>query len=100
MSTNGNGTGNTPRRDEDVPPDLRELRDRMAELGVDIRLPIRPSGFKLPKPVRVKGEPLSETVIRIRRGELPRPEFPEDEVSRPGFVPVSARQEFLRRLKP
>ena len=77
MSTEANGN---PAHEEHLDDDLRRLRDRLAARGVEIRLPTARSDYRLPvlteghdfgvRPVKVKGEPLSETVIRMRRGTL------------------------------
>jgi hypothetical protein len=96
-----NGTHPPDPGDDDIPEDLRILRDRLAELGVHVRLPTARGDFKLPKPIRVKGESLSETVIRMRRGDIPPLPFPEEEVAREDFQPVSKRlAELIRRNGP
>ena len=54
---------------EVITEDLAVFARRMAEAGVRVRLPSAGAGYELPEPWRIEGEPLSETVIRARRGE-------------------------------
>jgi hypothetical protein len=57
--------------DEDVyDADLLEFRRRAEEAGLKVQIPRRDATWKEPRPVRVKGTSLTETLIRIRRGEL------------------------------
>jgi hypothetical protein len=71
MSTsNGKPAAEQPQNENDIPEDLRYFRDRMAERGITVRLPKLDGTYKLPRPMKIKGESLSDTVIRMRRGEL------------------------------
>ena len=47
-------------------PDLIELRDRLAEDGVRIRIPRLGAKWDLPEPIEVEGETASEILIRWR----------------------------------
>jgi hypothetical protein len=51
---------------QDVPEDILVFRARMEAAGIRVRLPNAGPDYKLPEPVTVEGEPLSETVIRLR----------------------------------
>lgn len=52
-----------------VPEDLLIFRARMNAHGIEVRLPTAGPDYRLPEPFEVQGEPLSETVIRLRDGE-------------------------------
>ena len=52
---------------EIIPEDLAVFARRMTAAGVRVRLPSAGASYVFPEPWRIKGEPLSETVIRVRR---------------------------------
>lgn len=52
-----------------VPEDLLVFQARMAEYGIGVRLPTARSDFRLGEPITVEGEPLSETVVKLRNAE-------------------------------
>jgi hypothetical protein len=52
-----------------VPADLLVLRSRLADAGVQLRLPTAGPGYRLPAPFEVQGESLSATVVRLRGGD-------------------------------
>jgi hypothetical protein len=54
---------------EGVAEDLLIFRARMEDCGVKVRLPTAGPDYRLPEPITVEGEPLSETVIRLRDGQ-------------------------------
>jgi hypothetical protein len=56
----------TTRRTDAVAEDLLVFRARMKACGVKVRLPTAGPGYELPEPFTVEGEPLSETVVRLR----------------------------------
>jgi hypothetical protein len=56
----------TTRRTDAVAEDLLVFRARMEACGVKVRLPTASSDYELPEPFTVEGEPLSETVVRLR----------------------------------
>jgi hypothetical protein len=49
-----------------VAEDLLVFRARMGGCGVKVRLPTAGPDYELPEPFTVEGEPLSETVVRLR----------------------------------
>lgn len=49
-----------------VPSDLLVLRRRLADAGVQVRLPTARAGHRLPEPWEMEGESLTETVVRLR----------------------------------
>lgn len=61
------------RRDSAAPDDLAEFATRMRQKGVGVTLPNAGPDYQLPEPFEIVGEPLSDTVIRLRRGSLPAP---------------------------
>lgn len=52
-----------------IPEDLAIFESRMRHHGVNITLPTIGVGFEFPEPWEIEGEPLSETIVRRRRGE-------------------------------
>ncbi len=56
-------------RTDGVPEDLLVFQARMADHGINVRLPNARSDFRLADPIRIEGEPLSNTVIRLRDAE-------------------------------
>lgn len=57
--------------EEDVyDADLLEFKRRAEEAGLRVQIPRRDATWKEPRPVRLKGTSLTETLIKIRRGEL------------------------------
>jgi hypothetical protein len=74
MASDG-GTVNRTRtrigeRTKGAPEDLLIFRARMDECGVKVRLPSAGAGYHLPEPIEIAGEPLSDTVIRLRDGAV------------------------------
>ncbi|HET6228544.1 MAG TPA: hypothetical protein VFE05_00615 [Longimicrobiaceae bacterium] len=51
-----------------LPDDLAIFESRMRHLGISVRLPDAGPGYAIPDTVSIEGEPLSETVVRLRRG--------------------------------
>lgn len=52
-----------------IPEDLAIFESRMRHNGVRITLPTMGVGFDFSEPWEIEGEPLSETVVRRRRGD-------------------------------
>ena len=59
----------TPPDEPQHPPDLLEFQRRMAELGMQVKLPSVDPDWELPEPIDLGGVSLSEMVIRLRRCE-------------------------------
>jgi hypothetical protein len=49
-----------------VPADLLVLQRRLANAGVQVRLPTARSGYRLPEPWEMGGDSLTDTVVRLR----------------------------------
>lgn len=49
-----------------IPSDLVVLQRRLANAGVQVRLPTVRSGYRLPEPWEMEGESLTDTVVRLR----------------------------------
>jgi hypothetical protein len=58
----------TDQRTGGIPEDLLIFRGRMSDNGISVRLPTAGPDYALPEPIQVDGEPLSETVKRLRAG--------------------------------
>lgn len=52
-----------------IPEDLAIFESRMRHHGVGVTLPTVGEGFEFTEVWEIEGEPLSETVVRRRRGE-------------------------------
>lgn len=72
MSTPNPNIPNPPKDPEGEPeydPYWVELRDRLAEDGVTLRIPRKGAKLNLPEPIEVEGETASEILIRWRHAE-------------------------------
>lgn len=61
-------TTQAPPRTDGVPEDLAVFQRRMWDCGIHVRLPDAGSNFRMPDPIHIEGESLSDTVIRLRGG--------------------------------
>lgn len=51
-----------------TPDHLRVFRDRMAEAGIRVRLPVDREAYTLPELERLHGKLVSEIIVDTRRG--------------------------------